>query len=199
MVCEPRYITIVAYPDTLGAGLFANAVFLSFELYLVDFRLDMNDTNHRTTESSAGQNYGLDRPLLEQTDALRWLDSQPTPRYHGTRPLDPQRELGNVWTGMTFETYLARKTGLASTVDSEVLIVAWRTREQRQYFLDNADAEGRTWARAVELPLRNLLEQGTLSSLDKWSITHARYHDPRDPMKRPATGVWRRVWTNLRR
>lgn len=115
-------------------------------------------------------------------DAFYWLQSGPQVYHHMRRGTSPEREIGHCWIGYTLGTYLAKHGERTEGVETEVLIIAWRSEEQRQYFMRTPSRPGVTWEIGFEQPLR---QSGRLVSSERWSFTEHFFEGPREVAGHP--------------
>lgn len=202
----PQYLTAMTEDCLHRAANFVGPYFSSMDVFVLRFQNGPSKNPAGQDISSASKD-GQYQYRFRHTDSHRWLNCQPFLQYHGPRVTPDQRVLGEYGIGMTLDTYLTAFQPNANPADrpvagvEEVLILGWRTAEQRQRFLDTPDDNDVSWTHGFEAPLESLVRSGDLALGEKWSITQYWYKAPQRPANSaslPRKDLAFRVWKGVK-
>lgn len=194
-----RYITVVMGDKSPQSTNIATAVFDVLDVFLLDYDVTFEPTTKASQPSSnagdqpvptaasrthvAARDRGLRQGESEEAarhrvaDAFYWLRLNGEGPSHMRRAPSPRREVGHCWIGDTLGTYVAKHSEQSQRIETEVLIIAWRSHDQRQHFIHTPGRRGDTWETCFEQPLRH---SGRLVSSERWSFTEHMYLGPRE-------------------
>jgi len=214
-----RYITTVMGDISPQSTFTATAVFDILDVFVLDYDSARGGTSEangpsvgvetqRTSAPAVSATFSVGREIShlrpgESEDAARhwtaeafyWLGSGLQGYHHMRRTRSPVRAIGQRWIGYTLETYLAKQSERTETTWTEILIIGWRSLEQREFFMNTPSHLGVTWETGFEQPLR---QSGHLISSERWSFTEHFYQGPQKAVER-STAKRTKRWSRLRK